>query len=215
MKAVVVGATGATGKELVELLLQDEAVEEVVIFLRRETGLTHPKLRTHLINFDNPREWKQLVKGDVLFSCLGTTLKAAGSKAAQWKIDYDYQFEFAKAARENNIPAYVLVSAGNASPNSVFFYAKMKGRLEQDVKRLEFPRLIIFNPPVLIRPESDRAGEVMAVKFISLLNRFGLLESQKPLPTGTLARAMVRAAKLFKPGSYAIDSAEIRQLAAN
>jgi hypothetical protein len=51
--------------------------------------LQHKKLKVYIIDFDKPNQWKHLVKGDVLFSCLGTTLKAAGSKQAQWKIDYD------------------------------------------------------------------------------------------------------------------------------
>lgn len=95
--------------------------------MRRDLGLRHEKLKIHVIDFDKPKQWKHLVKGDVLFSCLGTTLKAAGSKEAQWKIDYEYQYQFAKAARENDVDKYVLVSTSLASPDFLFFYTRMKG----------------------------------------------------------------------------------------
>ena len=125
MKALLIGATGATGKDLLELLLKDEEINQVDVFVRRELYVKHEKLNIHIIDFDKPEEWKHLVKGDVLFSCLGTTLKLAGSKEAQWKIDYEYQYQFAKIAKENNVNSYVLVSAANASSKSSIFYSKI------------------------------------------------------------------------------------------
>lgn len=209
MHALLIGATGATGKDLLDLLLKDEVFHRVDIFVRRDPGIRHPRLTVHVIDFDKAAQWKDKVKGDVLFSCLGTTLKAAGSKVAQWKIDYDYQYNFAKAARENGVPAYVLVSSGFASPDSSFFYVKMKGQLEVDVKALGFPRLIIFNPPVLIRKASDRAAEVAGWKVIRFFNKLGLFHSQKPLPTEILAQAMINAAKAATQGLSTFKGSEI------
>lgn len=195
MHALLIGATGATGKDLLNLLLKDDAFERVDIFVRRNTHIQHQKLNIHVINFDNVDQWKLLVKGDVLFSCLGTTLKAAGSKAEQWKIDYDYQYQFAKTASENKVPAYVLVSSSMASSGSRIFYTRMKGQLEDAVKALSFQRLIIFNPPLLIRKNTDRSGEVVGQKIINFLNKVKLFRAQKPLPTDVLAQAMINAAK--------------------
>ncbi|MDA6130770.1 NAD(P)H-binding protein, partial [Escherichia coli] len=93
MHALLIGATGATGKDLLDILLEDDSFHRVDIFARRDLHIQHEKLKVHVIDFDNSEQWKHLVKGDVLFSCLGTTLKAAGSKEAQWKIDYDYQYQ--------------------------------------------------------------------------------------------------------------------------
>ena len=193
--ALLIGATGATGKDLLDLLLKDDDFHQVDIFVRRALSIQHEKLKVHVIDFDKPDQWKHLVKGDVLFSCLGTTLKAAGSKEAQWKIDYDYQFEFARAARENNVESYLLVSASNASPNSLFFYGKMKGKLEEAVKALGFKQTTIFNPPLLIRKDSDRPMEVVGKKVLDFFNKIGLFSSQKPLPTEVLAQAMINASK--------------------
>ena len=196
MKTLLIGATGAAGSDLLKLLLDDDEVESVDIFVRRNTGVEHPKLTVHVINFEKPEEWSHLVKGDVLFSCLGTTRKDAGSKAAQWKVDYDYQYSFAKAARQNGVECYVLVSAMNASSKSLFFYSRIKGKLDEDVTNLGFPKLLIFKPPSLIRKESDRKMEKMGVKVIGFFNRLGLMKSLKPMATDVLAKKMLDAVKI-------------------
>lgn len=213
MHALIIGATGATGKDLLELLLKDHSFHQVDIFVRRSLDLQHQKLKIHVIAFDKPEQWKHLVKGDVLFSCLGTTLKAAGSKEAQWKIDYDYQYMFAKFARENNVNNYVLVSSGLASPNSLFYYTRMKGQLEEAVKALGFPKLSIFNPPVLIRKNSDRPLEVAGLKAIKVLNKVGIFRAQKPLPTEILAQAMINSAKAKENGIFTRKGQEIWECA--
>ena len=195
MTAIVLGATGATGSDLLKQLLNDEVFDRIIIFVRRKIDLLHPKLQIQEVNFDEPEHWKHLVKGDVLFSCLGTTLKTASSKAGQWKVDYEYQLAFAKAASENKVTHYVLVSAKLASSKSIFFYSKMKGKLEDAVRELTFQKLNIFNPPLLLRKNTDRTGEKIAYKIIHTLNKIGLLLSQKPLDTEELAREMVRVVK--------------------
>ncbi|QMT18862.1 NAD(P)H-binding protein [Planococcus maritimus] len=195
MHALVIGATGATGKDLVEQLMKDDSFKKVDVFVRRPLDIQHNKLTIQVIDFDQPDEWRDLVIGDVLFSCLGTTIKAAGNKEAQWKVDYGYQYEFAKAAKENGIERYVLVSAEFASPKARSFYSKMKGELEEAVKELGFSRLSIIKPPILMRKDSDRNFEVLGLKIIQLVNKAGLLRSQQPLPTEVLAQAMINSAK--------------------
>lgn len=212
MKALLIGATGATGKDVLELLLQEDYFDRVIVFTRRELTIQNKKLQTHIIDFNQPDQWKNLVKGDVLFSCLGTTLKDAGSKEAQKKVDYTYQYEFAKAARENNVENYVLVSSEMASAKSPFFYSRIKGQLEDEVKVLGFPRLIIFNAPSLVRKHSDRKMEVNAVRVLNFFNSFGLLKSMKPLPTQTLAAAMVNAVKTLGKGDHFIKGKAIWNL---
>lgn len=196
MKALVIGATGATGKDLVKQLCQDSDFDEIDIFVRRRSDFHHEKVKAHLVDFDHPEEWKHLVKGDVAFSCLGTTLKSAGSKENQKVIDYDYQFNFAKAAKENNVQDYILVSAYGASPDSKIFYSRMKGELEEAVKNLKFEKTTIFKPGMLERKNTDRNGEVFGLKIIKFLNKFGLFKSQQPLPTEVLAKAMIVASKI-------------------
>ncbi|MCS0670027.1 NAD(P)H-binding protein [Cytobacillus firmus] len=213
MHALLIGATGATGKDLLDLLLEDDSFHQVDIFVRRDLHIQHEKLKVNVIDFDNSEQWKHLVNGDVLFSCLGTTLKAAGSKEAQWKIDYDYQYQFAEAAKENNVSHYVLVSSGSSSPDSLIFYTRMKGQLEEAVKALGFPKLSIFKPPVLIRKNSDRTMEVAGLKAIHFLNKFGILRSQEPLPTEILAEAMIHSAKTKDNGFFTLEGKAIWEFA--
>ncbi|MBK1896802.1 NAD(P)H-binding protein [Chryseobacterium paridis] len=209
MKALVIGATGATGKDLVTQLLNDKEFDEVDVFVRKPLDLKSDKLNVHVVNFDNPEEWKDAVKGDVAFSCLGTTLKTAGSKEAQRKVDFDYQYQFAKAAKENNVDDYILVSAYGANPKSKIFYSKMKGELEDAVKQLHFNKITIFKPGMLERKDSDRAGEVLGSRIIKFANKIGLLESQKPLPTNILAKAMINSSKIKSNGYSSIKLGNI------
>lgn len=200
MKALIIGATGATGKELVKQLVTDSNFSEVHTFTRKDLDFQHPKLTNHVVDFEKPEDWKDLIQGDVAFSCLGTTLKAAGSKEAQRKVDYDYQYHFAQAAKENQVDDYVLVSAYGASPQSKLFYSRIKGELEEAVKALHFNKLTIFNPVMLERKDSDRQGEVLGGKVIRFANKLGLFKSQEPLPTDVLAQAMIKASKIKSNG---------------
>ncbi len=213
MKALVIGATGATGKDLVKKLLADQDFDQVDVFVRKPLGMENPKLTAHIVNFDQPEEWKNLVKGDVAFSCLGTTLKAAGSKEKQWKVDFDYQYEFAKIAKDNNVDDYVLVSSYGANPQSKIFYSRMKGELEEQVKGLHFNKITIFQPGMLERKSSDRSGEVLGGKIIKFVNKFGLFESMKPLPTDVLAQAMINSSKIKSNGYSKIKLGSITSFA--
>src|ERR1022692_1526820 len=132
--AIVIGATGLVGRNLVQLLLKDTRFEKVKILVRRSVGLKSEKLEEHIVNFDEPDSWKKLVTGDVLYSSMGTTLRVAGSKEAQFKIDYTYQYRVAKIAAGNGVPEYVLISAAGSGVDSKIFYSKMKGELERDIK---------------------------------------------------------------------------------
>lgn len=200
MKALVIGATGATGKDLVNKLLEDKDFQEVHAFVRRPLNIKNEKLKAHVVDFEKPEEWKDLVKGDVAFSCLGTTLKDAGSKDAQRKVDFDYQYQFAKNAKENEVEDYILVSSYGANPNSKIFYSRMKGELEKEVKNLHFNKMTIFQPGMLERKDSERTGEVLGGKIIKFANKLGIFESQKPLPTDVLAQAMINSSKIKSYG---------------
>lgn len=209
MKALIIGATGATGKDLVTQLLADDTYSEVHCFVRKPLTLTHPKLHTHVVDFETPEVWADLLRGDVAFSCLGTTLAAAGSKEAQWRVDYDYQYNFAEHCRNNGVPTFVLISAAGAKAQSKLFYNRMKGQLEDAVKELEFPCLLIFQPSVLIRSNSDRSGENFTVKAFKFLNKLGILKRYRPMPTSVLAEKMRKEVAIAPKGVHTFTLDEI------
>ena len=197
LDALVIGATGATGQEIVSQLLEDDSFNSVSIFVRKNSNITHSKLKTYVIDFSKVKDYKDLIKGDVLFSCLGTTLRDAGSKEKQYLVDYTYQYEFAKIASDNGVPLYSLISSTGANENSPFFYPKIKGKLEEAVKKLPFKTIQIFQPPTLIRQKNlIRLGEKIGIKIFSFLNYFGILKSQKPLTVSNLAKVMVDHLKM-------------------
>ena len=193
--ALVLGATGATGRELVKLLLDDSNFNQVSIFVRTDPKISDKKLTIHKIDFAKLEEYKDLIKGDILFSALGTTKKEAGGKKEQYLVDYTYQYEFAKMASDNGVTNYSLVSSTGANSNSSFFYPKIKGELEESVKKLNFKKIDIFQPPMLIRqPDLMRSGEKSGIKFLNAVNKIGILKSQKPLNVKDLALKMIKEA---------------------
>ena len=192
MKAIIIGSTGATGTELTLQLLDHKNFNEVHVFVRSIPKINHPKLNVHKVDFNEINTWSEKLKGDVLFLAMGTTLKTARSKEAQYKVDVTYQFETAKAAANNNVPKLILVSSIGANHKSIFFYPKIKGLLEEMVKKLNFKSICILRPPVLDRGEvMMRANEKKSITFIKRLNKIGLLLSQKPMTTLLLANKMI------------------------
>ena len=132
--ALVIGATGASGQEIVNFLLKDPNYDSVNIFVRRKVDSSDVKLNVNVIDFSQLHLYKDIIKGDILFSALGTTLKDAGSKDKQFLVDYTYQYEFAKIASENGVDTLSLISSIGANKESNFFYPKIKGKLEESVK---------------------------------------------------------------------------------
>jgi len=209
MKALVIGATGSTGEFLVDELLKDTAYTSVTVFVRRATGKQHPKLTEQIIDFSTIDSYTDLVRGDVFFSCLGTTLKAAGSKENQTKIDFDIPITFARIAKENAVPSFVLLSAYGASSESKVFYSQIKGKLEDEIAALSFEQYIVFKPGLLLRAGTDRFAEKVMGSLLNIFNSIGLFKKFKPLPTSLLAAKLAKAPKILPKGKHVISLDEI------
>jgi len=207
--ANVIGANGLVGHSLVNKLLFHADFEKVRIFVRRKTGVIHQNLEEKIIDFDQPESWKHLVQGDVLFSTLGTTIKKAKTKEKQYLVDFTYQYEFAKAAAENGVPAYVLVSSMGANPKSSVFYSRMKGELEEAVAKLKFSKLIIFRPSILDGTRHEkRIGEKIGLVISRFLTRF-ILKKYQPTPIHVLTSKMIQTTIDRTEGFRMIEGIEI------
>lgn len=194
--AILIGATGATGSPLLHQILNDDYFAKVIVLSRRAIDIHHQKLQVHIIDFDHTSSWAHLVKGDVLFSTLGTTLKVAKTKANQFKIDYTYQFQVAKAASENGVSTYILVSSYGANEHSLFFYPRTKGQLDAAVQKLLFEHIHIFRPGILQRQiDKIRPIEKISIFIINALNKMGLFLNQRPMPVALLAEKMILLSK--------------------
>lgn len=194
--AIVVGATGLVGSHLLNKLLKDQRYIKIKVFTRRTTGITHPKLEEEIIDFNLIEKWGVKITGDELFSSLGTTLKQAGSKEKQYLVDYTYQYEVAKAAAENHVSKYILVSSAGSHRFSPNFYLRMKGILDYEVSQMPFEKIVIFQPSALVgKREKPRFFEKSSIKMINVITRIvPLFKKYRPIKAETVADAMINAA---------------------
>lgn len=191
--ALLIGATGLVGSNILRLLLGDDRYDTVLVFHRRATGISHPKLKEHVIDFDEPKKWKHLVTGDHLFSALGTTIKKAGSKDAQYKIDYTYQYEVARIASENGAQGYALVSSLGANADSSSFYPRIKGELDEAVQKLNFDQVLILRPSFLDGNRDEfRFGEKIGIMVAKVFCKIPGLKKYHPIKAEVVANAMIK-----------------------
>lgn len=204
--AIVIGATGLVGKFLTQNLLSEERYSTVKIFVRRSIGIANPKLEEHLIDFEKLQNWKNEITGDELYSAMGTTIKKAGSKAVQYKIDFTYQYEFAQAAFQNGVEKYLLVSSAGANENSRNFYLRMKGELDKKTSSLGFQNILIFRPSILSGERNEiRKGERFGIAAMKLITSIiPLLRKYQPVEAETVAKFMIRKSNESLPKNLMI-----------
>lgn len=194
--AIVLGGTGLIGNSLIHQLLENSEYDQVISLHRRKIGIEHDKFQEFLIDFDHLEKDAKYFEADVLFSALGTTIKAAGSQDAQYKIDHTYQLEAAKIAVSNGVKEYVLVSSAGANSSSRAFYTRMKGELEDDVKTLAFDKIRIMQPSILDGSRDEfRLGERIGLVFSKLLSWLPIIKKYRPIHVDIVATAMQKSLK--------------------
>jgi uncharacterized protein YbjT (DUF2867 family) len=213
MIATVIGSRGLTGSFLVRDLLADSAITKVISISRRSLNISNSKLTEVLISdLAQLPSVQSKIRGELYFCCLGTTIKAAGSKENFEKVDHAAIVDFAKIAKAHDVRSFTLVSAMGANANSMFFYNWVKGRTEDDVKALGLRSLIIFRPAFLVGPRGElRLGERLATVTVVPLSRLLPTRIQKSLITKaeTLATRMLAAAKAAPPGIHVTMAKDI------
>ncbi len=214
MNALILGASGLVGNELLELLLDSSHFDKIDLLSRRELDLRDVKVTNHVVDFSNLTELPIHHPIDVLFIAFGTTLKKAGSQSKQFEIDVDIPTIVMKLAKLAGIQNCVLVSALGVSTKSPFFYSRMKAQLDENARKLNFKKLIILKPSVLegFRPEKRR-GENVSVYVGNILAKTGLIDSYKPVKGQDVAKAMIQSFVDLPNGSYEISSKEIHPYA--
>ena len=213
--ALVAGATGMVGRYLIRTLIEDSFYDVIVALTRRPLEVEAEKLEQRFVDFDRLTV-DDMVGATHLFCCLGTTMKAAGSREAFRRVDYEYCERFARLGRIAGAARMMLLSSVGANPNSSSFYLRTKGEVEAAVSALGFEALHIFRPGVLMgQRNEDRPGERMAAGFSRAFEFLmtGSLARYRPMPAGVLAASMAAAGERGSPGMHVHDYQEIVRLA--
>lgn len=194
--AVLAGASGLIGKQLMYKLLESAFYQKVIVLARKEIPIKHPKIEQIILDFDQMPRYQEQLKGDDFFCCLGTTMKNAGSKEAFYKVDYTYCLELGKIASQNHAKSFNLVSVIGADTNSSIYYSIVKGKLEKALEELHFSQLNIFRPSILAGNRFEfRLGEKIGIGIAQVISPLllGSLRKYKPIHAAQVANAMMHA----------------------
>ncbi|WP_064196939.1 MULTISPECIES: NAD-dependent epimerase/dehydratase family protein [Emticicia] len=208
--ALVVGATGLIGKHLTIKLLNSGLYSTVKVIIRKTLQINHPKLEEIIFDFDNFDNSK--IKADDIFCCLGTTMKQAGSKANFYKVDFTYPLETAKAGLTNGAQQFLIVTAMGSNSNSLFYYNRVKGDIEQAIEQLGFPTFQIFRPSMLAgEREKARLGEKIG-KVVMDFFAFIIPDKYKVIEGEKVAQAMLAFAQKGFTGKLIHESDKFQNL---
>jgi uncharacterized protein YbjT (DUF2867 family) len=213
MIATLIGGTGLTGTSLLRRLLADVAITRVISVSRRPSSISHEKLtEVRIQDLAELPVKAAAMRGDLYFCCLGTTIKAAGSRANFERVDRAAVVAFAGIARAHDARSFTLVSAMGADGGSRFFYNRVKGRTEEDVKQLGFRSLIVFRPALLVGPRREfRAAEAFATRTLLPLSRLlpATLGKRFVTDVEALSAQMLIMGKAAPPGLHLIGATAI------
>lgn len=213
--ALVLGASGLIGNELVKTLIHQHSYEKIHLLVRRPIQIQSSSCEPHVVDFDHLQDYSELFKVNDVFCCLGTTIKKAKSKEAFRKVDYEYPIKAAQLAADGGVEKFLIVTAMGANSKSLFFYSQVKGDVEETLKTVDLPGIHIFRPSLLLgEREEFRFGEKIAEKASGFLRALmvGPLRPYKAIEAKTVASAMALMANSAKTGVFIYPSHEIERL---
>ncbi|MDC3962498.1 oxidoreductase [Polyangium jinanense] len=192
--ALLAGATGLVGRDCLARLLEHPAYARVVVLVRRSTGMNHDKLQELRADFDALDDLPALPAVDDVFIALGTTIKAAGSRPAFYKVDHDYVVSVAKLGKRAGARRLSLVSSIGADRTSMNFYLRVKGEAERDISELGYECVDILRPSMLLGDRTEhRTGEALAAPILRIVSgaMIGPLRVYRAIEARDVAAAMV------------------------
>ena len=195
--ALLFGASGLVGSHLLNQLIKDTNYSKIKLFVRSVTEIIDPKVEIIKIDFNNLQNHKEDFKGDDGFFCIGTTKKNSSDKDEYRRVELDIPKEIAKIAKLNLVNSFIFVSAIYANPNSSGDYVRFKGLVEEELKRLNFPKLALMRPSFLMGDRKEkRVGEKIGIFVFKLLSPLllGPIKKMRPIHSETVAKAMIKAA---------------------
>lgn len=196
--ALVTGATGLVGEQLMIQLLSDAGYEKVIAVVRKPLAISHSKLEQLVIDFEDLPTALSGIKADHGFCCLGTTIKVAGSKERQYRIDHDYVTEFAKGCFASGVKRFAVVSSIGADRSSSNFYLRTKGEMEESLKKIPFDGLFVIQPSFLLGHRKEiRTGEKLGIAVMKIVKPLLIsgLRKYRGIEAETVAACMIRLVK--------------------
>lgn len=213
--ALIAGATGLVGSELLKLLIENSGYSKIHVLTRKPVNTGSLKVVEHLIDFENLREINPGSNIDHIFCTLGTTIKKARTKENFRKVDYDYVVNLAKKSLELKAAKFLVVSSLGAKAKSGIFYSRVKGEMEKALQDLNLPQLFIFRPSLLMGDRKEhRSGEKTAIKVYKVINPLfiGKLRKYKGIEASQVAKAMMETAMHNNNSFQILESDEIQKL---
>lgn len=211
--ALVAGATGLVGGELVKLLLEAPEYGGVTALVRRPLAVNHARLEQVMVDFAALDRFRERFRVDDVFCCLGTTIKKAGSQEAFRQVDLEYPAAMARLAREEGARQFLIVTATGADPRSGIFYNQVKGQAEEAIRAAGLPAVHIFRPSLLLgRRQERRPGEQFATAVSRVIPWVGPLKRYRPIEAKVVAAVMCRAAQAGAAGVHTYESGRIAEL---
>ena len=195
--ALLFGSSGLVGGHLLNELIQNDNYSKIKLFVRSVPEISNPKIEIIKTDFNSLENHKEDIKGDDCFFCIGTTKKNSLDKDDYRRVELDIPKEIAKIAKSNLVNSFIFVSALYANPKSSGDYVRFKGLVEEELKRLNFPKLALMRPSFLIGDRKEkRVGENIGIFVFKLLSPLllGPLKKMKPIHAETVAKAMIRVA---------------------
>ena len=192
--ALLFGASGLVGNHLLNQLISNNNYSKIKLFVRSSIDISDPKIEIIQTDFNNLENHKEDIKGDDCFFCIGTTKKNSPDKNEYRRIELEVPKQIAQIAKSNSVNSFVFVSSGYADPKSSGDYLKFKGEVEEELKRLNFPKLGIMRPSFLLGDRKEkRIGEKIGIFVFKLLSPLflGPLKKMKPIHSATVAKAMI------------------------
>jgi uncharacterized protein YbjT (DUF2867 family) len=196
--ALVFGSSGLVGGNLLNQLIENDNYNKIKIFVRSEPEINDPKVEIIKTDFNNLENHKEVIRGDDCFFCIGTTKQNSPDKSEYRRVELEVPKQIAQIAKSNSLSSFVFVSSGYADPKSSGDYLKFKGEVEEELKRLNFPKLGIMRPSFLMGDRKEkRVGEKIGIFVFKLLSPLfiGPLKKMKPIHSATVAKAMIKISK--------------------
>ena len=214
--ALLIGASGLVGRHCLQCLLNEPIYKRIVVIVRTPILITHEKLVQHVIDFDDLGTLGEIFIADDVYCCLGTTIKKAGTQEAFRKVDYDYPVKVAALTQHCGANQFLLVSSLGANSHSGIFYNRVKGEVEDAIRKIPFTAFHVFRPSLLLGERKEyRTGEkVSAVVMEGLKYALGgPLKKYRAIQAHDVAKAMVRVAQMDLQGVNIFDSQRIQEIA--